>query len=410
MNLIAAIRDLPKVCEALHLPVQSGSDNILASMNRKYTRQGLPGQSGTAEAGSSRHRPDHGHHRRVSGRDRTGFRNDRCSCSKKCGMTGSLPSNIPKDRELRALKLSGHMRRTIKEKRFADVLDLQKTITDEKNRQLVGTVQEVLVDGISKKGGMLTGRTRGNKTVNVEASASLIGSLVHVTITAAGIEFSHRHPMRIAFTTLGCKINQYETDHLRQDLQAQGNTIVPFEDAGGCLRHQYLLRDGQKRLSVQAGHQSCSRRGGNGARVVVTGCYASTRPDEVAGYRASNWVVGNRKNRTIPLRIMQQDVQERMRFCLNFRLKILSGRTRGFLKIQDGCDNRCSYCIVPLARGSSRSVRPGAVIREFEGLVQDGCPEIVLTGIHIGTYGSDLSSAYSLTDLVRVLLQRQGKT
>jgi threonylcarbamoyladenosine tRNA methylthiotransferase MtaB len=80
------------------------------------------------------------------------------------------------------------------------------------------------------------------------------------------------------------------------------------------------------------------------------------------------------------------------------------GRTRGFLKIQDGCDNACSYCIVPLARGGSRSAAPGNVVKEFTLQVQAGCPEIVLTGIHIGRYGSDLSPATDLTEILTTLV------
>jgi tRNA-2-methylthio-N6-dimethylallyladenosine synthase len=84
-----------------------------------------------------------------------------------------------------ALKLSGHLPEVVKESRLARVLTLQKTITLQKNNGYLGTAQEILVDGFSKKGGTLSGRTRGNKVVNVEGPASLIGSVIHVTITSA---------------------------------------------------------------------------------------------------------------------------------------------------------------------------------------------------------------------------------
>ena len=88
----------------------------------------------------------------------------------------------------------------------------------------------------------------------------------------------------------------------------------------------------------------------------------------------------------------------------------LHTRTRGFLKIQDGCDNRCSYCIVPLARGDSRSATPDEVIRQFKCFVDRGCAEVVLTGVHIGSYGSDLGNGISLTELIKILILSRGRT
>ena len=91
-------------------------------------------------------------------------------------------------------------------------------------------------------------------------------------------------------------------------------------------------------------------------------------------------------------------------------IKALHSRTRGFLKIQDGCDNRCSYCIVPFARGNSRSAAPSDVLHEFERLVSNGCPEVVLTGVHIGTYGSDLGQGINLTDMLKSLILSRDRT
>jgi threonylcarbamoyladenosine tRNA methylthiotransferase MtaB len=87
--------------------------------------------------------------------------------------------------------------------------------------------------------------------------------------------------------------------------------------------------------------------------------------------------------------------------------EVVTGRTRGFLKIQDGCDSRCTYCIVPLARGASRSISRGEIIRMFDQVIDGGCPEVVLSGIHIGRYGHDLVPQESLTALVRDLLARK---
>ncbi|MCK9419422.1 MAG: tRNA (N(6)-L-threonylcarbamoyladenosine(37)-C(2))-methylthiotransferase MtaB [Nitrospirae bacterium] len=217
--------------------------------------------------------------------------------------------------------------------------------------------------------------------------------------------------MRIAFTTLGCKINQFETDALQQDLLSRGNSVVPFDAEADV----YIINT----CSVTAKSDTQSRqlirsavRRAHGARVVVTGCYAEMRPEEIQKIPGVGLVIGNRDKARISDQVMTMasagspeslPASERA-------LNALHTRTRGFLKIQDGCDNRCSYCVVPLARGGSRSAKPGVVLREFKHLVDRGCPEVVLTGVHVGSYGSDLEEGISLTDMLLTLVQARGRT
>ncbi len=217
--------------------------------------------------------------------------------------------------------------------------------------------------------------------------------------------------MRIAFTTLGCKINQFETDALQQDLLSRGNTVVPFEAEADV----YIINT----CSVTAKSDTQSRqvirsavRRGNGANIVVTGCFAEIRTEEIKKMPGVGLVIGNRDKKLIGDRIMSSvsisspdsmPASERI-------LNALHTRTRGFLKIQDGCDNRCAYCIVPLARGGSRSATPGDVLHEFKCLVARGCPEVVLTGVHIGTYGSDLGNGINLTEMLKTLIMSRGRT
>lgn len=217
--------------------------------------------------------------------------------------------------------------------------------------------------------------------------------------------------MRIAFTTLGCKINQFETDALQQDLLSRGNTAVPFDSEADV----YVINT----CSVTAKSDTQSRqmirsavRRGKGANVVVTGCYAEMRPDEIRKIPGVGVVLGNRDKTLICDHIMskaftgEHDSPPASKKVLN----ALQTRTRGFLKIQDGCDNRCAYCIVPLARGGSRSATPGDVLHEFKSLVDRGCPEVVLTGVHIGKYGSDLEQISNLTNILQMLVQSKGGT
>jgi tRNA-2-methylthio-N6-dimethylallyladenosine synthase len=185
-GLIAAIHGLPKVCESLHLPIQSGSDRVLSAMNRRYTRYdyldivkklrefvpdialttdiivGFPGES------------EQDFERTLTLLEEVRY--DSIFAFKYSKRPGTA-----------ALNLASHLCESVKEARLDQVLALQKAITMEKNKKYLGTRQEILVDGYSKKGGKMCGRTRGNKVVNVESPASLIGSVIDVTITSAGI-------------------------------------------------------------------------------------------------------------------------------------------------------------------------------------------------------------------------------
>ncbi len=185
-GLISAIRDLPKVCEALHLPVQSGSNGILKSMNRKYSRQEYLEKVDRLRQAV----PDIALTTDII----VGFPGE---TDQDFEMTVKLLEEVQYDSIFAfkyskrpgtaALKLPGHVPEHVKEGRLTQVLELQKTISIKKNKEEVGTVREILVDGRSKRGTTVTGRTRGNKTVNVAGTPSLIGSIVNVKITDAGV-------------------------------------------------------------------------------------------------------------------------------------------------------------------------------------------------------------------------------
>jgi len=156
--------------------------------------------------------------------------------------------------------------------------------------------------------------------------------------------------MRIAFTTLGCKINQYETEAMRKAAAAEGNAIVPFDSEADV----YVINtcsvtaksDYQCRQTIRA---AVHRR--EGARIIVTGCYAETRPQDIRSIAGVSLVLGNSEKANIT-----RYVSDRSHAGMDHASGYHNGvreRTRGVLKIQDGCDSRCSYCIVPRARGAS---------------------------------------------------------
>ncbi len=184
-ELIAALRDLPKVCESLHLPVQSGADPVLTAMNRKYTRAAYLDRIKRLRAAVP--------HITLTSDIIVGFPGE---TDQDFSLTLQLLREVEYDNVFAfkyskrpgtaALKLTGHVPESVKEARLAQVLDLQKEISIRKNAAAGGMTFEVLVDGHSKKCGKLTGRTRGNKAVNFEGPDSLIGTLVMVRITGAG--------------------------------------------------------------------------------------------------------------------------------------------------------------------------------------------------------------------------------
>ena len=200
---------------------------------------------------------------------------------------------------------------------------------------------------------------------------------------------------------------------MRRDLQSKGNSIVPFDAEADVYIINTCSVTAKSDYQCRQVIRSTVRRG-KGARVVVTGCYAETRPGELKNMPGVDLVIGNRDKATIPDQIMKETAASvhEVTSCgsVPIPIKTVPGRTRGFLKIQDGCDNRCSYCIVPLARGSSRSVGFSSVVDEFEGLVRTDCPEVVLTGIHIGAYGSDLRPKTGLTELISALISKRDRT
>ncbi len=211
--------------------------------------------------------------------------------------------------------------------------------------------------------------------------------------------------MRIAFATFGCKVNQYETEQMRQDALRAGGEVVPF----GAEADAYVINtctvttksDYQCRQAIR----SAARRG-KGARIIVTGCYAATRPEELSAIPGVTQVLGSGDRGSFPgwLGTAGPAPHE----ARTGTVPTSGGRTRTFLKIQDGCDSRCAYCIVPHARGASRSLPPEEVLRQFDAAVAAGAPEIVLSGIHVGRYGADLAEPITLSSLLQELISRRG--
>ena len=217
--------------------------------------------------------------------------------------------------------------------------------------------------------------------------------------------------MRIAIATLGCKINQYDSAVIQSRLEEK-HSFVPFDDAADC----YIINtctvtdraDWEARQLVRR-----ARRSSPLAKVLITGCYAQVNPDEVARVPGVDYVVGlNRLDDLLDF-VEQPVTSDNVRVAVSevkrergvpvVGTRALPGHTRAFLKVQEGCNYSCTYCIIPRARGLSRSVPPGDVMEQLSRLADAGYREIVLTGIHLGGYGHDLAHKSDLTSLLETI-------
>jgi len=198
--------------------------------------------------------------------------------------------------------------------------------------------------------------------------------------------------MRCAFITFGCKVNQYDTQLLRERLAARGYAEVsPHEEADLYVVNTCAVTAQSERKARHQVHRLAREH--PAARIVVTGC--SVQRDRrawsqvagvsaVAGIGEAMLLFGDDRPGTVEGHGIQH----------------FAGHTRAFLKVQEGCDAYCSYCIVPYVRGRSRSRPPKAVLEEARRLVDSGHREIVVTGIHVGLYGRDLVTGSTLVDLL----------
>ncbi|MEW6328067.1 MAG: tRNA (N(6)-L-threonylcarbamoyladenosine(37)-C(2))-methylthiotransferase MtaB [Thermodesulfobacteriota bacterium] len=224
---------------------------------------------------------------------------------------------------------------------------------------------------------------------------------------------------RIAIETLGCKVNQFESAAIEEQLRANGHTIVPFSQPADA----YIINtctvtakaDFQSRQLIRR-----AMRTNPAARIIATGCYVQTASRELLEFcQAGNvCLVGNDQKINLANYLTPHNPEASFEIYVGaigevknispFTVEHFPRRTRAFLRIQDGCNAFCSYCIVPYARGRSRSLPPVEVLKQTERLVEGGYQEIVLTGINLGRYGRDLRPPTSLYELLVSLEKVSG--
>lgn len=193
---------------------------------------------------------------------------------------------------------------------------------------------------------------------------------------------------KVAFHNLGCKVNAYEMELMQQNFIKSGFEIVPFsEKADVYVINTCTVTNIADRKSRQMLHRAKALN--PDALVVAAGCYVETDRAGAQADEAIDIVIGNKEKNDIVQIVCEAEAHPASRF-----LTTLSGHTRAYIKIQDGCDQYCSYCIIPYARGHVVSRNEDETLKEITGLAATGCKEFVITGIHLSSYGLD--RAYNL--------------
>ena len=235
---------------------------------------------------------------------------------------------------------------------------------------------------------------------------------------------------KVALHNLGCKVNSYETEAMQELLEENGYEIVPFKEGADIyIINTCTVTNMADRKSRQMLHKA--KKMNPNAIVVAAGCYVQVKED-VSLDESIDVVIGNNKKHEL-IEILNQytnrhassDLDEQQDFydnidCMininqtseyeNLRVSKTTEHTRAYLKVQDGCNQFCSYCIIPYARGRIRSRNLEDVVAEVKQLAANGYKEIVLTGIHLSSYGVDVSGKESLLELIEAVHEVEGIT
>jgi len=224
-------------------------------------------------------------------------------------------------------------------------------------------------------------------------------------------------PRRVAFATLGCKVNQYDTEAMMARFRFRGYAVVDFHEAAdiyvintctvterGAAKSRQLIRSAVRRSPLSV--------------IAVAGCYTQTDPDAAAAIPGVCLIIGNQdRNRVVDLCEQAAGAPEPIRAVNNIWLArefeetpvaSFTGHTRAVVKIQEGCNILCTFCVIPYARGKPRSRRPDQVIAEVHRMAEQGFREVVLTGIHLGSYGNDYQHEFTLPQVIESIAAIDG--
>jgi threonylcarbamoyladenosine tRNA methylthiotransferase MtaB len=223
--------------------------------------------------------------------------------------------------------------------------------------------------------------------------------------------------MKVAFSTLGCRVNQYESEAMTEKFIKEGYEVVAYESFADVyvINTCTVTNMGDKKSRQMIGR---ARRNNEAAIIAVVGCYSQIAPEEVSNIEGVDIVLGTRNKGDIIYwvnRVREENKQLvevndvlRNRVFEELNIEEYQDRTRAFIKIQDGCNRFCSYCLIPYARGAVCSKPPEKVIEEVLELSANGFKEIILSGIHTASYGADFKESFTLVDLLEKVNEVKG--
>lgn len=221
---------------------------------------------------------------------------------------------------------------------------------------------------------------------------------------------------KVAFYTLGCKVNQYETEAMLEMFEKKGYEGVDSEEYADV----YVINTCTVTHMSDRKSRQYIRRVKNknpNAIIAVVGCYSQVSPEEILEIDDVNLVMGTNDRRTIVEKVESIDCNTKLstvddimkvKEFEEIEISQTNGKTRAFIKVQDGCDRFCTYCIIPYARGRIRSRDLNSIIDEVSNLANMGYKEVVLTGIHVASYGKDLKDGSSLLTIIKAVAQIDG--
>ena len=218
--------------------------------------------------------------------------------------------------------------------------------------------------------------------------------------------------MRFAIATLGCKVNQYDSAIIESRLGALGLDRGEFnEPADVYIVNTCTVTDRADTESLRIARRA--RRLNPNARVIMTGCLAQASPEVLERHSEVDAIVGLGRLDDLERAVIGNAAERVMvsnlrkeRAPIELRGVTLAGHSRAFLKLQEGCDQFCTFCIVPFSRGMSRSVEPRRIVAAIDELHAGGFKEVILSGVHLGGYGKDLDPPVELADLLEMLAER----
>ena len=222
---------------------------------------------------------------------------------------------------------------------------------------------------------------------------------------------------KVAFYTLGCKVNQYETEAMLELFEKEGYETAETEDyADVYVINTCTVTHMSDRKSRQ--YIRRMKKKNPDAIIAVVGCYSQVSPEEILSIDEVNLVMGTNDRKKIVEEVKKIDASRKVstvddimkvKAFEEIEINKTNGKTRAFMKIQDGCDRYCSYCIIPYARGRVRSRDLESIVKEVENLASNGYKEVVLTGIHVASYGKDIKdSDIKLLDVIKQINDIEG--